>query len=138
MKILVVNCGSSSIKYQFIESDTQEVLTKGVVERIGMSGAILSNHRADGDSIKITGEILDHGMAIEYVLAVLLSKNHGVIADKSEIDAVAFLIINPISCILERLVVSTTSAKQKILSDDIDNGFVIFKQLSEALKSRLM
>jgi acetate kinase len=94
MNILVVNCGSSSIKYQFIESDEQKVLTKGMVERIGMSGAILSNNRADGDTIKITGEILDHGMAIEYVLAVLLSKNHGVITDKSEIDAVGHRVVH--------------------------------------------
>ena len=55
-----------------------------MVERIGMTGAVLSNTRADGDAIKITGEILDHTIAIEYVLAVLLSKNHGVIMDKSE------------------------------------------------------
>ncbi len=94
MNILVVNCGSSSIKYQFIESEKQTVLAKGLVDRIGMSGAVLSNTRADGDSIKLSGEILDHGIAIEYVLAVLLSKNHGVIKDKSEIHAVGHRVVH--------------------------------------------
>ncbi len=79
MKILVLNCGSSSIKYQFIDTESKTELAKGSVERIGMSGAVLSHTRYDGDKIKIAGEILDHTIAIEYVLGVLLSKNHGVI-----------------------------------------------------------
>jgi acetate kinase len=94
MNILVVNCGSSSIKYQFIEAETNTRLAKGIVERIGMSGALLTNTRHDNDTIKLTGEILDHGMAIEYVLAVLLSKNHGVIRDKSEIHAVGHRVVH--------------------------------------------
>ena len=94
MNILVVNCGSSSIKYQFIEAETNTRLAKGLVERIGMSGAVLTNTRHDNDTIKLTGEILDHGMAIEYVLAVLLSKNHGVIKDKSEIHAVGHRVVH--------------------------------------------
>lgn len=94
MNILVVNCGSSSIKYQFIEAETNTRLAKGLVERIGMSGAVLTNTRHDNDTIKLTGEILDHGMAIEYVLAVLLSKNHGVIKEKSEIHAVGHRVVH--------------------------------------------
>ncbi len=94
MNILVVNCGSSSIKYQFIETESQTLLAKGLVDRIGMSGAVLTNTRHDNDTIKLTGEILDHGMAIEYVLAVLLSKNHGVIKDKSEIHAVGHRVVH--------------------------------------------
>jgi len=94
MNILVVNCGSSSIKYQFIESESRTRLAKGLVDRIGMSGAVLTNTRYDNDTIKLTGEILDHGMAIEYVLAVLLSKNHGVIKDKSEIHAVGHRVVH--------------------------------------------
>lgn len=94
MNILVVNCGSSSIKYQFIEAESNTRLAKGLVERIGMSGAVLTNTRHDDDTIKLTGEILDHGMAIEYVLAVLLSKNHGVIKDKSEIHAVGHRVVH--------------------------------------------
>jgi len=94
MKVLVLNCGSSSIKYQFIDTDTETALAKGIVERIGMTGAVLSHARFDGDSIKIAGEILDHKMAIEYVIAIMLSKNHGVIEDIKEIDAVGHRVVH--------------------------------------------
>lgn len=94
MKILVLNCGSSSIKYQFIDTLTETALAKGIVERIGMTGAVLSHSRYDGDSIKIAGEILDHQMAIEYVVAILLSPNHGVIKDVKEIDAVGHRVVH--------------------------------------------
>ena len=88
MKILVLNCGSSSIKYQFIDTEIQDALAMGMVERIGMSSAVLTHTPKGKEKIRIVGEILDHTIAIEYVLAVLLSPNHGVIKDKSEIDAV--------------------------------------------------
>lgn len=94
MKVLVLNSGSSSIKYQFIETSTREVLAKGQVERIGMDDAILTHIRADGDTVKISAEILDHNIAIEYVIAVLLSQNHGVIKDKSEIEAVGHRVVH--------------------------------------------
>jgi len=94
MKVLVLNCGSSSIKYQFIDTETEIALAKGVVERIGMTGAVLSHSRHDGDNIKIVGEILDHQIAIEYVTAILLSPNHGVIKDIKEIDAVGHRVVH--------------------------------------------
>ncbi|MBD3166103.1 acetate/propionate family kinase, partial [bacterium] len=64
------------------------------VERIGMKGAILNHTRADGDKVKMAGEIVDHSAAIEYILAILLSKNHGVIKDKEEIDAVGHRVVH--------------------------------------------
>ncbi len=94
MKVLVLNSGSSSIKYQFFDMSTREVLAKGLVERIGMSSAILTHTPTGKEQIKIVGEILDHSIAIEYVIAVLLSKNHGVITDKSEIDAVGHRVVH--------------------------------------------
>lgn len=94
MKVLVLNCGSSSIKYQFIDTEIKDVLAKGQVERIGMSSAILTHQPKDREKIKIVGEILDHTIAIEYVIAVLLSPNHGVIKDKSEIDAVGHRVVH--------------------------------------------
>ncbi|GAB4299979.1 MAG: acetate kinase [Ignavibacteriaceae bacterium] len=94
MKILVLNCGSSSIKYQFIDTVKQIALAKGLVERIGMTGAVLSHKRYDGDEIKIVGEILDHTAAIEYVLGVMMSKNHGVIDQKSDIEAVGHRVVH--------------------------------------------
>ena len=94
MKVLVLNCGSSSIKYQFIDTETETAVAKGMVERIGMTGAVLSHSRFDGDSIKIVGEILDHQIAIEYVIAILLSPNHGVIKDIQEIEAVGHRVVH--------------------------------------------
>jgi acetate kinase len=94
MKVLVLNSGSSSIKYQFIDTETKTALAKGLVERIGMSGAVLTHERYDGDKIKIAGEILDHTMAIEYVLGVMLSRNHGVIDDKEDIEAIGHRVVH--------------------------------------------
>jgi acetate kinase len=94
MNILVLNAGSSSVKYQLFEIDSEEVIANGVVERIGMSGAVLTHRIPGRDPIKLTGEILDHQMAIEYVLSILLSKNHGVIASRSEIDAVGHRVVH--------------------------------------------
>ncbi len=94
MKILVLNCGSSSIKYQFLNMDSQEVLAKGIVEKIGLKGSFLRNERNDGDKIKLTGDIYDHQLGIEYVLGILTSKKHGSISDLSEIDAVGHRVVH--------------------------------------------
>jgi acetate kinase len=94
MKVLVLNSGSSSIKYQFFDSEKKIALAKGLVDRIGMAGAVLSHQRYDGNNIKIAGEILDHQIAVEYVLGVMLSKNHGVIDDKKDIDAVGHRVVH--------------------------------------------
>ena len=94
MKVLVLNCGSSSIKYQLIDTENREALAKGMIERIGMSSAVLTHIPAGKEKIRIVGEILDHTIAIEYVVAVLMSKNHGVIKDKSEIDAVGHRVVH--------------------------------------------
>lgn len=94
MKVLVLNCGSSSIKYQMIETESQSSLAKGQVERIGMSSAVLTHQPAAKEKIRIVGEILDHSIAMEYVIAVLLSPNHGVINDKKEIAAVGHRVVH--------------------------------------------
>ncbi len=94
MKILVLNCGSSSIKYQLIETKTNVAEAKGVIERIGMSSAVLTHKPKDSEQIRIVGEILDHTIALEYVIAVLLSPNHGVLTDKNEIDAVGHRVVH--------------------------------------------
>jgi acetate kinase len=94
MKILVLNCGSSSVKYQFIDIAKSYVLAKGMVSRIGMSAAVLVHKPHDRPEVTISGEILDHIMAVEHVIAMLLSPNHGVIRDKSEIDAVGHRVVH--------------------------------------------
>ncbi|MBN2367074.1 MAG: acetate kinase [Calditrichaeota bacterium] len=94
MKVLVLNAGSSSVKYQLIIPEERKVLAKGLVERIGLSGAMLSHETFDKSPVKMTGEILDHRVAIEYVLSILLSPRHGVLKDKNEIDAVGHRVVH--------------------------------------------
>jgi acetate kinase len=88
MIILVLNCGSSSIKYQLFDMADQSVLGKGVVEKIGMKGSFMKYTKTNGDKVKFEGEILDHQSGIEYVLGVLTSKEHGCINSLDDIQAV--------------------------------------------------
>jgi len=118
MKVLVLNCGSSSIKYQFIDTESAAALAKGMVERIGMTGAVLSHTRYDGDSIKIAGEILDHKMAVEYVLGVMLSKNHGVIDEKEDIEAVGHRVVHGGETFSASVLI--TDDVVKVLQDNIE------------------
>ena len=118
MRVLVLNCGSSSIKYQFINTEEKITLAKGVIDRIGMSGAVLSHTRYDGDTIKIAGEILDHQMGIEYVLGVMLSKNHGVIDDKDDIDAVGHRVVHGGEAFSGSVLI--TSEVVSVLQDNIE------------------
>jgi len=94
MLILVINCGSSSVKYQLIQTTTGESLAKGSVERIGMSGAVLSISRSDGYHRKFGVECLDHTQAIEQILTYLEHPKHGVIKDKSEVEAVGHRVVH--------------------------------------------
>lgn len=94
MKILVLNCGSSSIKYQLFDMGTGVVLAKGIVEKIGLKGSFLKNERFDGDKVKLEGEILDHQTGIEYLLGMLVSKKRGVITDLKEINAVGHRLVH--------------------------------------------
>ena len=77
MKILVLNCGSSSIKYQLFNMENETVLAKGVVEKIGLKGSFMKYVNEQGEKVKFEGEILDHQGGIEYVLGVLTSKEYG-------------------------------------------------------------
>lgn len=94
MKVLVLNCGSSSIKYQLFDMTDTSVLTKGLVDKIGMNGATLTNHRNDGDSVRLEGEIIDHQQGIEYVLGVITSQKHGSIESIEEIKAVGHRVVH--------------------------------------------
>lgn len=94
MKILVLNCGSSSIKYQLFDINSGSVLTKGIVEKIGLKGSFLKNERHDGDKVKLEGEILDHQSGIEFLLGLLISEKRGVIKSLEEIDAVGHRLVH--------------------------------------------
>lgn len=94
MKILVVNAGSSSLKYQLLDSENAEVFAKGLCERIGMEGAVLT-HRPEGrEKVVIEAPMPDHAEAIRLVLEALMSKDHGVISGMDEIDAVGHRVVH--------------------------------------------
>ena len=94
MKIIVLNCGSSSIKYQLFDMDKEEVFAKGIVDKIGLHGSSITNERNDGDKVKLEGEIIDHQQGVEYILGILLSKKHGSISNFSEIDAIGHRVVH--------------------------------------------
>ncbi len=94
MKILVLNCGSSSIKYKLFDLKTDEVPASGVVEKIGLKGSFIKHENAKGQKVMLEGEILDHNTGIEYILGVLTSDNHGCIKELEEIDAVGHRVVH--------------------------------------------
>lgn len=94
MKILVLNCGSSSIKFQLFNMDKKEILTKGVAEKVGMKGSFIKLEKSNGEKVRFEGEILDHQIGIEYILGIITSKKHGCIKNLDEIDAVGHRVVN--------------------------------------------
>ncbi|NHN28582.1 acetate/propionate family kinase [Paenibacillus agricola] len=94
MNILVINAGSSSLKFQMYNMVNEEVVASGRVERIGMDTAILSYEPVGGKEIREVDEILEHTMAIRKVLELLVHKEHGVLASIAEIDAVGHRIVH--------------------------------------------
>jgi acetate kinase len=94
MKVLVLNCGSSSVKYKLLDMTSNEELGSGVVEKIGMKGSLLKHTRKDGQKVQFKGEILEHQIAIEYILGVLTSEKHGSIHSLEEIQAVGHRVVH--------------------------------------------
>ena len=92
MKILVINSGSSSLKYQLIDMETEEVIAKGNCERIGIDGSKLT-HKASGKEIVVEQPMPDHNVAVQLVLKALTNKEAGVISSMKEIDAVGHRVV---------------------------------------------
>ena len=94
MKILVMNCGSSSLKYQLIDMDNESVLAKGLCERIGIPGSKLTHKPAGKDKFELETEMKDHGRAVELVLDALSDRKHGVISSPDEIGAIGHRVLH--------------------------------------------
>ena len=94
MKTLVINCGSSSLKYQLIDMDTENSLVQGLVERIGIEGSILIQKVDGKDKYVIEEEMPNHKTAIKLVLEALVNKEHGVIKSMDEISAVGHRVVH--------------------------------------------
>lgn len=94
MKILTLNCGSSSIKFQFINLENEDVMAEGVVERIGEENAIYTYKSEKYSVKKLEMPILDHTVGIEEIMKNMMNENHGVIKNESEIDAIGHRIVH--------------------------------------------
>lgn len=94
MKTLVINCGSSSLKYQLIDMSTEECMVQGLVERIGIEGSLLTQKVEGKDKYVINTEIKDHKQAIKLVLEALIDSVHGVIKSMDEISAVGHRVVH--------------------------------------------
>ncbi|OIQ58379.1 acetate kinase [Moorella thermoacetica] len=94
MKILVLNCGSSSVKYQLFDMEDESVLAKGLVERIGIDGSVLTHRPAGKEKLVRETEIPDHKVAIRLCLEALTDPDYGVIKDYSEIGAIGHRIVH--------------------------------------------
>jgi acetate kinase len=94
MKVLVINAGSSSLKYQLIDMRDENVLAKGNVERIGMPKPLLKHTPQGQDSVEIHGDFKDHVSAIKKVIETLVDKKYGVINDMDEIIAVGHRVVH--------------------------------------------
>ena len=94
MKVLVINCGSSSLKYQLINMNNDDVLAQGIVERIGIEGSILTQKVSGKDKYIIEESMENHEVAIKHVLDALISKEYGVIESMDEISAVGHRVVH--------------------------------------------
>ncbi len=118
MKILVLNSGSSSIKFQVIDTQTHEVLAKGVAERIGIKGSRIKYNRPNQPEVHFEGDILDHQIAIEYILGILKSEQYGIVKDLSEIEAVGHRVVHGGEKFKQSVLITDEVIKQiEIVSD---------------------
>lgn len=94
MKVLVINCGSSSLKYQLINMENEEVMAKGLVERIGIDGSVLKHEMLNRDKEIIKVPMKDHKVALGLVLDALVNEEYGPISSMDEIDAVGHRVVH--------------------------------------------
>ena len=94
MKVLVINCGSSSLKYQVLDMQNETLECKGLVERIGMDGSQITHEKTGMDKFKLVVPMENHKDAIGHVLAAIQDEEHGVVKDMSEIGAVGHRVVH--------------------------------------------
>ncbi|MCP9610772.1 acetate kinase [Coprobacter tertius] len=94
MKVLVLNCGSSSIKYKLFDTDTKEVLAQGGVEKIGLPGSFLKLTLPNGEKVVLEKDIPEHTVGIDFILSTLTSDKYGCISSLEEIEAVGHRVVH--------------------------------------------
>lgn len=94
MKILVLNCGSSSVKYKLFDMDSEEVMAQGGVEKLGLPGSFLKFTLPNGEKVVLEKELPEHDAAIQFILSVLTDEKYGCIKSFNEIDAVGHRVVH--------------------------------------------
>ncbi|MBQ7703007.1 MAG: acetate kinase, partial [Firmicutes bacterium] len=94
MKILVINCGSSSLKYQILDMTNETLLCKGLVEKIGIDGSVINHTKIGQDKFVLETPMKDHKDAIAQVLAAIQDPDHGVVTSMAEIGAVGHRVVH--------------------------------------------
>ena len=117
MNILVINAGSSSLKYQFIKIEEEKVLAKGLCEKIGLKDSLLKLNVPGKDTYKIEKHMKDHSDAIKMVIDALTGE-HGVISDMNEIDAVGHRVVHGGEAIKDSVLI--TDEVMKIVEDCVE------------------
>jgi acetate kinase len=113
MIILVLNCGSSSIKYQLFDmTDGNKLLAKGLLERIGLNDSVLTHKPAGGETYKVINDVPDHTVGINLVMAALTDPKHGVIKNVNEIKAVGHRVVNGGESYKESVLIDNEVKKQ--------------------------
>lgn len=112
MKVLVINCGSSSLKYQLIDMTNEESLAQGLVERIGIEGSILTQKVEGRDKYIVKETMNDHKDAISIVLNALVNKESGVISSMDEINAVGHRVVHGGEKYSESVIIDETVMKE--------------------------
>ena len=120
MNILVLNCGSSSLKYQLINMEDESVIAKGLVERIGIDGSILTHKPTGKDKYVVETPMKDHNIAVKLVLDALMDAEHGVIKSTDEIAAVGHRVLHAGEKYIESCLV--TEDVKKVVSECFDLG----------------
>ncbi len=120
MKILVLNCGSSSAKYMVYDWDAKSVMCKGIVERVTIGGSFCEHEATGMDKVKIKRECPTHTEAVELILELLVSPEHGVLKDVNEIDAVGHRVVHG----------GEKFAKSVVIDDEVLNAFKEIQELA--------
>ena len=94
MKILVLNCGSSSIKYKLFEMTTKEILAQGGIEKIGLKGSFLKLTLPNGEKVILEKDIPEHTVGVEFIFQTLTSEQYGVLKSLEELDAVGHRMVH--------------------------------------------
>ena len=120
MKVLVINCGSSSLKYQLIDMENESVLAKGICERIGAEGSVLTHKPTGKDKFVTEQPMQDHSVAVKLVMEALQDPEHGVIASADEITAIGHRVLHAGTVYSDATLV--TEDVKKVVRDCFDLG----------------